>query len=210
MIARIGLALAATISISSCSTEPSPKVADVAESRAILAPLMPRSHPDRPYCIEPKLTAPLEDERRNAELEKPLTSWKRATSWISDLLWRPRRQVSHRQWYAAKGFRLRPEDETHLNALLRQASKADLTTRSVPFKLPQGVSACGEPKPDPRLPPAYTETRFSYSQPVVTGNVAFVEEGVVCGPLCGTGHLTALVKRRGRWFVVAGNMTWIA
>jgi len=49
-----------------------------------------------------------------------------------------------------------------------------------------------------------------YSMPVVVGNVAYVEVGSVCGGLCGSGHLTALLRKDGKWTVIGEKATWIS
>ena len=48
------------------------------------------------------------------------------------------------------------------------------------------------------------------SNPQMIGNIAFVEQSGVCGNLCGSGDLVSLIKRNGKWTLLARRMTWIA
>jgi hypothetical protein len=49
-----------------------------------------------------------------------------------------------------------------------------------------------------------------YSAPWVTGDIAFIEVGLICGDLCGRGENYALRKTDGRWRVIAVQPSWVS
>jgi hypothetical protein len=183
-----------------------PRVATAEEASAIITPLIPSITSAR-TCVGRQLRPPLEDQRRNAKFESTLH---RARSWFERQLFGDEQTRSNwSQSQNGKMLPLRRDDARHLDRLLRQATTAQLSDRMSGLALP-GVTTCTDRDEKTEVfakPPVY---RFYYSQPVVVGNVAFVEEGGVCGGLCGSGSLKALIKHGKTWSVVAEQMTWIS
>jgi hypothetical protein len=55
------------------------------------------------------------------------------------------------------------------------------------------------------------ETVVEFERPQrVSADRIIVNYGVICGPLCGQGYRAELVRRNGRWEVVARSETWIS
>ena len=202
------------VALSACSAKQSARLTDAAETAAILAPLIPKSAPDHPMCIVMQMRPPLEDTRRGFLADEPASPWERIRVRLSRLIGASQGNQLKTDWWVPsdtqKGLKLRAEDERHLNALLMEGVSAKLPSTRRGLSPRDDIARCGEAEADPKLPFAVKVARVSFSQPVIVGNIAFVENGVVCGELCGTGGLTALIKKKGSWQILAQRMTWIA
>jgi hypothetical protein len=75
------------------------------------------------------------------------------------------------------------------------ASSAPAESRISPEDVPAGLRLTGH---------ACRHT-ITLSSPIVTGDIAFVEIGYVCGPYCGGAELIALRLHGGEWQVYAGT-----
>jgi hypothetical protein len=190
-----------------CSSSPPPQAATGEETLAILAPLMPRD-PNDQSCVSEELKPPLEDQRRFGEVVR--LSWveRLKSVFVSQPSGRPN------DWHQPdpKGgeLRLQIKDAKHLEDLLNRAIHADFGSEKIRLTLPTGVRPCRDLDTKVASSGATPRIAFYFSRPVVIGNIAFVEQSGVCGNLCGSGDLVSLIKRNGKWTLLARRMTWIA
>lgn len=197
-----------------CSSQtPKARLATPEEAQAILAPLMPDVGQDQ-VCVTRKLNPPLERERRHEFERLDETWWQRTRAWLGSQLSPASYKENGQKWTqsdrSGRVLVLRADDAEHLESLIRQATKPDRQFSSHFLNLSNGVPACEAKEPVAREGRATPEIQLFFSQPVVVGNVALVEEGGVCGSLCGSGSLIALIRRGNSWAILARKMTWMA
>lgn len=215
---RVGSALGlCAVLLTSCrDQQSSPHVATSAETVAILTPLLPHAAAKFRVCVGAQLVSPLDREREdlatNSQIEttKPILQpfWKK----LSDILFGPEKHEPA-VWYqenAETSLRLQARDAAHLDDLLERASKASLPKTKLSWTIPPEVKACDDNDEKVTEIDPSPVFRFYFSEPVVIANIAFVEEAAVCGGLCGSGSMKALIKRNGRWSVLAVRPTWIS
>jgi len=85
-------------------------------------------------------------------------------------------------------------------ALIRRQTPAPTGDPGRPEAAGLGLPLCSSDEQVPRL---------NLSAPSISGDFAFIDSGLECGPLCGSGSLYALRRRAGGWQVVGRVSTWI-
>lgn len=208
----------ALITFACAPQQPSVRVSTPSETSAILAPLM-ADWPREYFCINPALRPPLEDARESAEWKKAqqqrLGIWGRLIRWLETSL-DTQGAAPIQNWSLPEpndkdeDIPLRHEDSEMLNDILARGTISDLKQSQMILPLPSSVATCSEKQlngddQNPRM-----LGRVTVSQPVIIDNIAFVEIGTVCGGLCGSGHLTALINRNGKWTALAEIKTWVS
>lgn len=214
------VAVSMTLTMLACSPQQSQKarVTTPAEASAIVALLMP-NWPRQHFCVNSTFRPPLEDQVEAAEWEKArqqkIGVWGRAGRWLGSFL-KPQREAMFRNWSLpgsnemGESVFLRREDSEKLNGLLTRGADADLNQTQAEMSLPSSVTACTEKQLQNDNEDAEFLGRISVSQPVIVDQIAFVEIGTICGGLCGSGRLIALIKRSGKWTALAESQTWIS
>lgn len=212
-IRNIAVILTVMILLGCSVRTPKVRLATLDEAHAILAPLMPDTGQDQ-ICIRRKLNPPLERERRNESTRADGAWWQRTRAWLGSQLSPTPSRENVQKWSRwspnGKELVLRADDGEHLDRLIRQAAKTNLQFSTQFLRLSTGVTACADKEPQADESRATPEIQLFFSQPVVVGNVALVEGGGVCGSLCGSGSLIALIRRGNSWTILARKMTWMA
>jgi hypothetical protein len=216
---RLFLAAFATLGLAACSTEsPQVRMATSAEAQSILEPLLPGG-PKGLFCVDPAFRPPLADQRQYAawdiEQRKSQDWWTRVLRWV-DSSFAEQPSDNAPKWAQpntepmGESRPLREEDSSYLDELLQRAVQTGHPNGSYSAVLPASVAPCT--KQDLAMDPSngHDPIMIFYSMPVVVGNVAYVEVGSVCGGLCGSGHLTALLRKDGKWTVIGEKATWIS
>jgi hypothetical protein len=203
-VAPLKAALLSAMLIGCSSHESTPRLATPAETSTIVGRLLGLPSPG--LCVRSQLRLPLATQREYRKLLHNGTWWKVALDFVKSTL--PGGARSELRWtevrFDGQDVQLAPGTAERLQRLLDRATEASLRTHVTALNLPRGWEACSDDAHATGL------VRYSFSQPVVIGDVAFIETAEDCGGLCGSGYVVALERQKAQWVPIGQNLEWLA